>query len=133
MSMLPVSCIAAGQPFPDGKSLVVILLLQSATDDEIVNQIRSASKSKHVGFCVSEWDNDPREVWEIPEALALLDRFVRLGGFPILTAEYKESLAALVNGGRYCDLATIERMECWTEEQRARLNPITEPHSTLRS
>lgn len=64
--------------------LMCLSLYSDMTDDEIkecVQEMIPICRKRQRGFCLSigGYDEDPRELWQIPEAVGFMQRLVKLG------------------------------------------------------
>lgn len=82
---------------------MVIELFVDMTDDDIREIIRNSlpvATAKQQGFClmIGGYDDDKRELWDIPEAVSLFKRLVSLGFISCLEVSTKIEILARVSG-----------------------------------
>lgn len=77
--------------------LQVVAVEQTQTDDDlrrVMAGIDPIVKKNGMGFVltISGWDNDPRDLWEIPEAIHLCKRLVDTGFISLLEVSTQSGL-----------------------------------------
>jgi hypothetical protein len=89
----------------DETTLHIMALMHDATDEEIVSMMRQMKsirehKSKaNIVMLVNGYDSDPRELWEIPEALALFRRLIDTGFISYLDPGHVPGVSEPAEGG----------------------------------